>query len=258
MSPNAAREDFRTEDFRIEDFSRYEFKYLLNARQREIVEEEVSHFMTDDTHAQSELDNGYFVRSLYFENPNSTHYYEKIDGVRVRRKFRIRTYGRRISPEVPIYLEEKGRYIERTYKHRFVIDPAHLPLFGLPQRHGELVSLYPGNVVVERFFFDSFRRALVPTVLVDYLRRPYVSNYDMNFRMTFDSNLSGCPSQVLHPDSNASRREIKAGYTILELKFSRRIPAWFHRILQTQNMRRLSISKFCEGMVECGLAIDLS
>jgi len=241
-----------------EDFSRYEFKYLLNAEQRAAVEAEISHFMTLDGHVHEELDGGYFVRSLYFENPAATHYYEKIDGVRVRRKFRLRTYGKEFSPDIPLYLEEKGRFIERTYKHRIAIDPAHLSLFGTSQGHQELLSLYPGVEVVERFFFDSVRRSLAPAVVVDYLRHPYVSPYDMNFRMTFDSCLSGTPSRVLHPEPSANWKAMKAGHTILEIKFFRRIPAWFHRILQAHNMRRLSISKFCESMETCGLAIDLS
>ncbi len=240
-----------------EDFSRYEFKYLLNSEQRAAVEEEISHFMTLDSHSRKDLD-GYFVRSLYFENKAASHYYEKIDGVRARRKFRIRTYGKEFSPDVPLYFEEKGRYIERTYKHRVAIDSAHLELFGTPEGLQELLTLYPGVKVVERFFFDSFRRTLAPLVLVDYLRHPYVSPYDMNFRMTFDSSLSGTASSVLHPDETANWKAMKAGYTILEIKFFRRIPAWFHRILQAHNLRRLSISKFCESMETCGLAIDLS
>jgi hypothetical protein len=44
----------------------------------------------------------------------------------------------------------------------------------------------------------------------------------------------------------------------MEVKFHRRIPAWFHRILQTYNLDRVSISKFVLGMSSTGLAIDLS
>ena len=245
-------------DITTEDFARYEFKYLLNARQRAAIEEEVSHFMTPDTHVHDELNQAYFVRSMYFENAEATHYYEKTDGIRTRRKFRLRTYGKQHQPGLPIYLEEKGRHIERTYKHRVAIPPEHLELFGAPETISSLIDLYPGVELVERFCFDNFRRSLNPTILVDYLRHPYVSNYDMNFRITFDSQLSGCPSRMLYPQTAGNWIAMKAGYTVLEVKFFRRIPAWFHRIVQAHNMRRLSISKFCEGMEACGLAIDLS
>jgi len=42
----------------------------------------------------------------------------------------------------------------------------------------------------------------------------------------------------------------------LEVKFFRRIPPWFHRIIQAYDLRRLSISKFARGMEVCGFAED--
>jgi len=64
-----------------EGFVRYEFKFLLDLRKREAVESEVAHFMNFDGHVHPELSNAYYVRSLYYENDATTHYYEKIDGV---------------------------------------------------------------------------------------------------------------------------------------------------------------------------------
>ena len=243
---------------KVEDFSRYEFKYLLNAERRHEVEAEVSHFMTFDGHVHEDMDNSYLVRSLYFDNYVASHYYEKIDGVRMRRKFRLRTYDRRLQPDVPVYLEEKGRRIERTYKHRIAIDPAHLEIFANPVRRGELLSLYPGVDLIEGLYFDGVRRQVRPCVLVDYVRRPYTSFYDMNFRVTFDSHLMATACNDLFPPPAANWHQANAGYTILEVKFHRRIPAWFHRVLQAYNMRRLSISKFCRGMEVCNLVVDLS
>lgn len=245
-------------DTRTEDFARYEFKYLLDARRRHEIETEVAHFMDYDGHVHADLGNSYFVRSLYFENAAATHYYEKIDGVRHRRKFRIRTYARAPETETPIYFEEKSRYIERTFKHRIAIDREHLPLFYDPLLHVDLMAIYPNVPIIEQFLFDSARRRLTPRVLVDYIRRPYTSAFDMNFRLTFDSDLKAAAAGGIFPSQNAAWRASQAGYTILEVKFFRRIPAWFHRVLQAHEMRRISISKFCKGMEVCGLAEDLS
>ena len=241
-----------------EDFYRYEFKYFLNLRQREEVESEVANFMSYDGHVHEELDQAYFVRSLYFENDTSTHYFEKIDGIRLRRKYRLRTYGKNFDPDLPIYLEEKNRNLDRVQKHRVRIDPEHLETFYNPLQCDVLLKLYPGVELMERFLFDGLRRAIQPKLLVDYIRRPYVSAYDMNFRVTFDSTLLTTATNQLFPSSSSNWLESLAGHTILEVKFNRRIPAWFHRILQSQNMRRLSFSKFVQGMETTGLAIDLS
>lgn len=241
-----------------EDFARYEFKYLLNARQRDAIEEEISHFMTFDGHVHKELENSYFVRSLYFDTDDSDNYYEKIDGVGVRRKFRIRTYEKHFEDNLPIFLELKGRHFERTFKQRIRIEKDHLPLLTDPARHSELLDCFPGHWLVEKFVYESFRKRIKPLVLVDYIRRPYTSEFDINFRVTFDSKLSATAINELFVSDQPSWRDRLPGYTILEVKFHRRIPAWFHRILQAYNLRRVSISKFCKGMEACGLAQDLS
>lgn len=243
---------------KTEDFIRYEFKFFMNLRKREEVESEVANFMSFDGHVHPELGNAYYVRSLYYENDAATHYHEKIDGVKVRRKFRLRTYGKQFVPSLPIYLEEKNRDGDRVHKHRIPIDPSYLPAFYAPERYSDLHELLPGVDLVDRFLFDAFRRSLKPKLLVDYVRRPYVSSYDMNFRVTFDSVLMSVKANTLFPPSWESWRCSFAGYTILEVKFHRRIPAWFHRIIQAHNLRRVSFSKFCKGMEATNQAVDLS
>ena len=239
-------------------FARYEFKYLLNSENCARLESEISNFMHYDGYANEDTDHRYVVRSLYFDNAQSTNYYEKIDGVRERRKFRVRTYAMEPSLGTPIFLEEKGRHNQRTYKNRIQLAPEHVDSVLREGACDSLMDLYPGVSLVERFVFDVQRRQLFPRVLVDYMRRPYVSSFDVNFRITFDSHLTAQPAGVVFPDRTDGTVACKAGYTIVEIKFFRRIPAWFHRTLQVYDMRRLSISKFCVGMEACGLAVDLS
>jgi len=243
---------------KTEDFFRYEFKYLLNLEKRKSVESEISNFMSYDSHINKDLKNSYYVRSLYFDNNENENYYEKIDGIRLRKKFRIRTYGRSFEEGLPIFLEEKGRYIDRTFKHRVRISAKNLPLFYVSGREQDICNLYPDVEVVQRFVFEVISSRIKPKVLVDYIRRPYTSTYDVNFRVTIDSHIKAANTNSLFPDQTTNWICCKAGYSIMEVKFHRRIPAWFHRIIQAYEITRLSISKFCEGMEETGLAIDLS
>ena len=241
-----------------QDFSRYEFKYILKLEQSAAIEEEVKYFMTYDGFVHPELGNRYIVRSLYFDNDAASHYYDKIDGIRHRRKFRIRTYSRSNDPEVPLFLEEKGRVIDRSFKSRLRISPAVVEL--LTKGEFEELTTFPENdhELVQRFLFHTVRRGIKPTVLVDYDRRPYTSSYDLNFRVTFDSRLNVVQSGELFPSVDHQWYRGIAGYTILEVKFHRRFPRWFHRIIKSHDLRRRSISKFCVGMDVCGLARDLS
>ena len=81
----------------VQEFLRYEFKYILSQEIRDKVEKEIGHFMNYDGYIHDELDNAYFVRSLYFDGPNSFNFYEKIDGIKKRKKFRLRTYVERLD-----------------------------------------------------------------------------------------------------------------------------------------------------------------
>tara|TARA_R100000789_G_scaffold79229_1_gene74406 strand:+ start:150 stop:908 length:759 start_codon:yes stop_codon:yes gene_type:complete len=241
----------------VEEFSRYEFKYLLDADMREQVENEISNFMRYDGFAHSEMENSYIVRSLYFDDPERTHYYEKIDGQLDRRKYRLRTYVHDDDGQTPIFLEMKGRYNQRVYKRRARIACQELGSFLDPYLLGGIPQGQEDTEFLETFLYSSLRRRLSPVVLVDYIRRPYVSDYDMNFRVTFDSELRSAATGQLFPDATPPWKLAEPGRTIVEIKFNRRIPAWFHRIVQAYGLRRLSISKFCRGMEINGLAARL-
>ena len=106
--------------------------------------------------------------------------------------------------------------------------------------------------------FEKLRKNIRPLVLTDYLRAPYISDYDRNFRVTFDNNLVIKKTDSLFKKSKLFCQKLfKKGYTILEVKFDRRMPKWFHRIVQTYNLRRLSVSKFCVGMENADLVENL-
>ena len=238
---------------------RYEFKYILNKKTSDQIEKEARNFMIYDGHVKKELNNKYFVRSLYFENNFSSNFYEKADGMKIRRKYRLRTYSNFFDPKVPIFFEVKGRISERTYKKRINIKNKYLNLFLSQSQNFNLLNLYPNNEMIINFIFDSFRKNLKPLILVDYKRRPYINKFGLYFRLTFDTNLlSSKTNNLFSNDKYSSWLECKAGYTILEVKFDRSIPAWFHRIIQCYNLKRKSISKFVLGMSSCGLARETS
>lgn len=243
---------------KVENFSRYEFKYLLNSQTSQAIESEARNFMSYDGYASDQTSNSYHVRSQYFDNDLSTHFYEKVDGMRIRHKYRIRTYGVKRDPNNPLFLEKKGRKLERTYKQRFQIDYQHLEKFCDFNRVEQLLQIYPSVDLIQDFVFDFLRKSINPKIIVDYTRTPYVSEFDHYFRLTFDRNLNTSlveDSNDIYSDQRAWQMML-AGYTILEVKFFRRFPPWFHRIIQGHNLRRLSISKFSTGMEYAGIAVD--
>jgi|TARA_B100001059_G_C17834979_1_gene587407 SPX domain protein involved in polyphosphate accumulation len=228
-------------------FSRYEFKYLIRNKIADILFKESLNFMDHDQYAASST--GYFVRSLYFDNDDYDNFFEKVDGIKFRKKFRIRTYGRINDKKTPIFLEAKGRIEDRIFKKRFMIDSSDLELFYSKKKLNYLLKKYNKNHLIEEFVYDVYRKKVTPRILIDYNRKPLVNKHGLYFRLTFDSNLKSTKTNSLFKKKNfISSNKCKPGYTILEVKFERSIPVWFHRTIQAYDLRRQSISKFVYGI----------
>lgn len=236
------------------DFSRFEFKYVLRKSQREVVEAELGFFMQLDPFVHQEDHNRYFVRSLYFDDPQHSAFHDKMDGLKHRSKFRIRTYGTHPG-EAPVFLEEKGRHDNRVFKHRVQLVDTGTEV-SATQLIGKIISAETSDRdLSDKFTYDYFRKQIKPVALIDYYRRPYISKYDHEFRVTFDEELRATETDKLFPDRSA--RRLLPGYTVMEVKFGRTVPAWFHRIIQSNQLRRGPLSKICEGMQTLNIASEL-
>ncbi len=244
---------------KINSFKRYEFKYLLPDAVASSIQSNIEHFMKLDPHTSKDLGGSYFIRSQYFENEVFSNFYEKVDGMRERHKYRIRTYGKIESADNPIFLEKKGRKLERTMKGRIKLERMHLDLI-YRKDFNALLEAFDNHSFIEGFVFDCIRKKLNPLLIIDYIRSPYVSDFDTNFRLTFDRNVRASTpfgAQSIYASSEYQYwNDVNAGFCTLEVKFLRRFPPWFRRIIQNYNLRRLSISKFSTGIEARGLAQD--
>ncbi len=231
-------------------FSRYEFKYLLPRSMRDELERELKFFMDLDPYVAQKPGALYLVRSLYFDNPMFTHYYDKIDGQMTRSKLRLRTYSRDPEEGCASFLEIKGRHNNLVFKHRTPMEWGHDRGFieNDPQTIEKITQHAKKGDVLDRFLFDRSRRKIEPVMLIDYLRRPYVSKLDPEFRITFDEQLEARETQTLFPGPFAFKRALVLGLTVMEVKFRFHVPSWFHRIIQSYELRRVSISKICKGI----------
>ena len=240
-------------------FHRFEFKYIMAPELRKDFEGELGYFMALDPYVEGKKKNKYFVRSLYFDNDSYTNYYEKTDGVMVRRKFRIRTYTDNEDEDCVVFLEVKGRYNSLVFKHRVLMDRVHVDRLG--ENFGAFEKSYfngvGDNEVQTRFWFELQRLKLKPKILVDYARRPYISKYAPDFRVTFDDALEVYRSEGLFTRANGRQKKCMPEYSIMEVKFRRHIPAWFHRLIQAYEQTRLSVSKYCVGLEKMGMAVNL-
>lgn len=234
-------------------FSRFEFKYIINKNLSKIIQKEVKNFTINDYF--SEKKDKYLVRSLYFDNDVFTNFNEKIDGIKNRHKFRIRTYAMEKNDLIPMYLEMKGRDNQRTFKNRTKIRTDDLYTFCDSKNLFDLKKKYDDNKLINQFIFDSYRKKILPKVIIDYNRRALLSKNGLYFRLTFDSDIKACSSKNIF-EKNQNWKVCIPGNDILEVKFDLNIPPWFHRIIQNYQLKRISVSKFVLGMESTNLAHD--
>jgi len=239
-----------------QNFLRYEFKYLVRDMDLPALEESLSHFMTLDPFAEKMPDKNYFIRSLYFDTDNYSCFFEKVTGVKYRKKFRIRTYSRKFEKDVPFFLELKGRDNYFVFKERQLITSEDADRFCMLHDLPNSINSDGDNHTYEKFLLDVFKKQIKPKVIIDYTRKPFVSKYDYEFRVTLDSNVTAIESSHINQTIKRANIEVKPGYTIVEIKFRRSVPYWFTDIVRRFQLKRLSISKYCEGVEALGLCSD--
>ena len=230
-------------------FGRFEIKYLISARVAGDIERDVSQFMELDPFCRDQPSHDYLVRSLYFDTPTLTAYYQKLDGVANRSKYRLRAYG--AGPDAPCFLEVKGRANNFSYKHRTLLSPQLRTRLNAQDWGWVLRHAIDGDMPA-RLSMHALRRRLRPNVVVEYARRPYISARDYRFRVTFDRQIVAARGTVL--DAPAVRRHrVLPDQSVLEIKFERTVPAWFQRLIGAYELQRLSISKYCRAVELLGL-----
>ena len=233
---------------------RNEIKYYIRPEQvLDVLNYSRAHIEHDE-YSLSMPDYRYTVRSLYYDSPALDFYWEKIDGIKVRRKLRIRTYNT-LTPESVAFLEIKRRYGSAVVKERakysfdqvvkLMSSPTHVWLTYEQSNNGSLVlGKWVDNIV---------RWRLEPAMLIAYEREAYVGRYkdENNIRLTIDYNVR---ARVTESVENIFKEDnmtpITGNLCILELKFNNFMPKWMRGLAKELELSQRSISKYCLGIDE--------
>ena len=97
----------------INRFNRFELKYIVHRNLANEFIRALDGYVYADPHSNG--DGGYPIYSLYCDSPGLALFWEKIEGIKYRRKVRFRRYGK--SPDV--FIEIKQR-MDRTVQKRRV------------------------------------------------------------------------------------------------------------------------------------------
>jgi hypothetical protein len=205
-------------------------------------------FVEVDKFAEASNDNHYTVRSIYFDTPGYDFYYEKVEGIKNRKKVRLRGYDDEADDNT-VFFEIKRKYAIPIVKYRAPVTFKDAQqMLQDRQINGSVLfkdTLPKGTENAERFFFQIFRNNLRPVVLVIYEREAYLSRFDSTVRITFDKNLRSKD----YPAINELYREehVKdtlADHFILEVKFNKSFPGWMNPVISQLSLNKQSASKY--------------
>ena len=235
-----------------DNIKRYEIKYRIGNDKIPEIREYIKAHTDPDPHVGDSDKVMYTVRSIYFDTRNLDFYWEKIDGLKVRKKLRIRGYN---LDKGFAFLEIKRKYSNCVVKER-----AKLPLVEIENiinmldiKQGENASACHNNQLVSnKFIYNIIKKNLLVKLLVVYEREPYIQKADPNVRVTIDKNIRSRYNPDLSDLFNGDDLTlITNDFSILELKFNNFMPKWMRSMISDLKLRQESFSKYCEGIDAC-------
>lgn len=230
---------------------RYERKYLVSNHLLEVLRSRILPFVRPDLYAEAgEEIPGYTVRSIYFDSPVFNAYHEKVEGLKYRRKLRIRGYNT-YEQGCSVFLEIKRKLENRITKNRALV-----PYDTIDEllQTGDLEGLggLKGKAMDEakRFFYHFKKYAQQPASLVVYEREPYHGKFDAGLRVTFDKDIRGSAYPALQDlFDETGLTYLWERHFILEIKyFTDCMPCWLRSVIQEFGLRHEALSKYTRGI----------
>lgn len=213
---------------------RHEWKHEITYMDLLVLRSRLRMVMQQDAHA---VDGKYRIRSLYFDTAEDKALLEKINGVNIREKFRMRYYNQDASW---IFLEKKCKIngLCRKEQARISQETAQDAI----RRDAERLCQNEQALVRELGYKMKAER-LLPKTIVDYTREPFVYlpgnvrvtlDYDIRTGMTGTDFLN--PDCIMIPAGNAAR--------ILEIKWDEFLPSLVRDLVQIPGTHTSAFSKY--------------
>lgn len=214
---------------------RYENKYIINKYVYESLRKQLDGVMKLDPHSISK-DISYYISSLYYDDIDDNAYYEKVDGVEYRKKYRLRIYNGDVNT---CKLECKYKDENMTYKRDCKLNKKNLEYL----LNKEFNKIKFKDELLNEFILDSKINLLRPSVVVDYARLAYVYPYS-DVRITFDSLIKSGKQKDFINREIVKVDCLLSDQIVLEVKYNEVLPEHIQAILNQYNLMLGSLSKF--------------
>ncbi|GAA4461291.1 polyphosphate polymerase domain-containing protein [Phytohabitans houttuyneae] len=237
---------------RLHAFNRYEIKYLVPREILDDLRDELRHRLDLDTYAAA---GGYGVWSVYYDTTRLRFYWEKIEGLRFRRKLRIRHYGDLcvVDDETPVFVEIKQRVNRVTQKRR-----VQLPYRQARELcdHRQMIDCGgSGRGFLEEVLGLVAGLDLRPIAMTGYRREAFTGrDAEVGLRVTLDHRVVGRDRDLQLGVAAENRFIVPPRLAVLEVKANERVPYWLTDLTARHNLAVVRMSKYCQSVEAFGRA----
>ena len=217
-------------------FQRREIKFLVDARQRAILEQAFRGRMAPDPHGESTICN------IYYDTPDYRLVRASMEKPVYKEKLRMRSYGR-VSSEGTVFLELKKKYKGIVYKRRIELPERQAAAY----MRGQIPMPDGGQIGREIDWFCGFYEGIRPAVYLCYDRSPWYSVEDPNLRATFDKRIRFREEDMSLTAAPGGQHLLLPHQSLFEIKTADAIPLWLVDALEAGEVRQASFSKYGEA-----------
>ena len=199
----------------------------------------LENFLEPDCNAS---DDYYRVRTLYFDDINSSCAMSVNAGASKRFKYRLRYYDDNIST---LHFERKEKLFGRCRKFISSVSTVECNLLC----NGDVWPVFWGNDndYLKKFCVDIISKSFSPKIITDYERKAYVDE-NLNIRITIDKNIFVSKDIENFLDGVYDLMPIQnTNWHILEIKFDEILPKYIMDIINMRCLNQTSFSKYYIG-----------
>lgn len=213
--------------------ARHEEKYLIDYSQYAKIRARAEAAMLPDPHGDF---GSYLITSLYYDDENNSALLEKLDGIRVHTKYRVRTYDCLANP---VQLERKVKRGIMTEKYG-----ASIPADAVTDLSDPMADFAGFGKKALIMATEMRSKGLKPAIVVRYRRDAFVYP-PLDCRLTFDTNVEALDGNAdyLFDDSTGGIPALPRQTVVMEVKYGDRAPAFLRKISACNGMQ-LSVSKY--------------
>lgn len=217
---------------------RQEKKYLISIDEYVKHSHYLSQLLQQDSHNGL---NGYMIRSLYFDTLDDRDYFEKLNGLYIRRKIRLRIYD---PASEYAHLEMKQK--QGPYQKKRSLQIKRADAIQLCKGNYSSLLNYPEPFAAECYGYMNMH-CYRPTAVIQYNRKAFIAK-ENKIRITFDNHIEATESCFDIFSNNLNMHPVLDRFNVvLEVKYNHFLLSYIRSMINQCSKSELAVCKYVLG-----------